>query len=153
MYFYWSHRWVFGHVWTILPYYVAICEDNGVMIFLIGNQFEAQFLLRYVYLNPLHVSSLTPRPFFIPGKDPVPVVPEAGGASGLVWTGAENLAPTGIWSPDRPARSQSLYLLSYPAHICIKSSSKYLHSYPQRMYLLAVPIFWYCSAWWWRASV
>jgi len=28
--------------------------------------------------------------------------------------GAENLAPTGIRFPDRPARSKSLYLLSYP---------------------------------------
>ena len=28
----------------------------------------------------------------------------------------ENLAPTGIRSPDRPARSQSLYRLLYPAH-------------------------------------
>jgi hypothetical protein len=28
----------------------------------------------------------------------------------------ENLASTGIRSPDRPARSQSLYRLSYPAH-------------------------------------
>jgi len=29
---------------------------------------------------------------------------------------AENLAPTGIQSPDRPARSQSLYRLTYSAH-------------------------------------
>jgi hypothetical protein len=28
--------------------------------------------------------------------------------------GVENLAPTGIRSPDRPARSKSLYRLSYP---------------------------------------
>ena len=28
-----------------------------------------------------------------PGKDPVPIVQEAGWAQGLVWTGAENLAP------------------------------------------------------------
>ena len=28
----------------------------------------------------------------------------------------ENLVPTGIRSPDRPARSQSLYRLGYPAH-------------------------------------
>ena len=35
-------------------------------------------------------------------------------APGPVWTGAENLTPTGIRSPDRPARSQSLYQLSYP---------------------------------------
>ena len=33
-----------------------------------------------------------------------------------VWMGGENLAPTGIQSPDRPARRQSLYQLSYPAH-------------------------------------
>jgi hypothetical protein len=37
-----------------------------------------------------------------------------GWAPGTVWTGAENLAPTGIRSPDRPARSESLYLLWYP---------------------------------------
>jgi hypothetical protein len=47
------------------------------------------------------------------GKDPVPIAQEAGWAPGPVWTGAENLAPTGIRSPDRPARSESLYRLSY----------------------------------------
>ena len=51
---------------------------------------------------------------FSPGKDPVPIVLEGGWAPGPVWTGAENLAPTGIRSPDRPARSESLYRLSYP---------------------------------------
>ena len=50
-----------------------------------------------------------------PGKDPVPIVQEAGWATGPVWTGAENLAHTGIRSPDRPARSQSLYRLHYSA--------------------------------------
>ena len=33
---------------------------------------------------------------FTPGKDTVPIVQEAGWAPGLVWIGAENLAPTGI---------------------------------------------------------
>jgi hypothetical protein len=51
-----------------------------------------------------------------PGKDPVPIVQEAGWAPGPVWTGAENLASIGIRSPDRPARSQSLHRLVYPAH-------------------------------------
>jgi len=59
------------------------------------------------------VVSVTPRPLFTPGKDPVPIVQETGWAPGPVWTGAENLAPTGIRSPDRPARSQSLYRLRY----------------------------------------
>jgi len=31
-----------------------------------------------------------------PGKDPVPIVQEAGWASGPVWTGAENLAAPGF---------------------------------------------------------
>jgi hypothetical protein len=39
---------------------------------------------------------------------------EAGLATGPVWTGAENLASTGIQSPDYPARSESLYRLRYP---------------------------------------
>jgi len=33
---------------------------------------------------------------FTPGKDPVPIVQEAGWAPGPVWTGAENLAPPGF---------------------------------------------------------
>jgi len=33
-----------------------------------------------------------------PGKTTVPIVQEAGWAPGPVWTGAENLAPTGIRS-------------------------------------------------------
>ena len=57
--------------------------------------------------------SVTPRPLFTSGKEPVPTVQEAGWAPAPVWTGAENLALTGIRSPDRPARSQSLYRQSY----------------------------------------
>ena len=57
------------------------------------------------------VVSVTPRPLFTPGKDPVPIVQEAGWSPGPVWTGAENLASTWIPSPDRPTRSQSLYRL------------------------------------------
>jgi hypothetical protein len=56
------------------------------------------------------------RPLSTPGKDPVPIVQESGWAPGLVWTGAENLTSTRIRSPDRPARSQLLYRLSYLAH-------------------------------------
>jgi hypothetical protein len=64
-----------------------------------------------------------PRPGrFTTGKDPVPIAQEAGRAPAPVWTGAENLVPTGIRSPDRPARNQLLYRLSYPAHIYRVSS-------------------------------
>ena len=52
-----------------------------------------------------------------PGKDLVPIVQEAGWAPGPVWTDAENIATTGIRSPDRPACSQSLYRLTYTAFV------------------------------------
>jgi len=60
--------------------------------------------------------SVTPRPYLTPGKDPEPILQEAGWASGPVWTGAKNLVPAGIRSPDRPARRQSLYRLRYSLH-------------------------------------
>jgi len=47
-------------------------------------------------------------------KDLVPIVQEAGWATGPVWTGAENLSRTGIRFPDRLVRSRSLYRLNYP---------------------------------------
>ena len=59
--------------------------------------------------------NVMPRPFYTPGKDPVPILQEAGWTPRPVWTGAENLAPHRDSIPDRPARSQSLYGLSYPA--------------------------------------
>ena len=42
-------------------------------------------------------------------------------APGPVWMGAENLVPTWIGSPDRPAHGESLYWLSYP---CLPYHSK-----------------------------
>jgi hypothetical protein len=76
-----------------------------------------------VQLYPFVTSALegggwsTPRPGrFTSGKNPVPIVQEAGWAQGSVWACAENLTPTGIRSPDRPASSQLLYRLSYRAH-------------------------------------
>jgi hypothetical protein len=41
-------------------------------------------------------ASVTPRPLFTPGKDQAPIVQEAGWATGPVWTGVENLAPSGF---------------------------------------------------------
>jgi hypothetical protein len=55
-------------------------------------------------VGQLHAPTALP-----PGRDPVPIVQEAGWAPEPVWTGAENLAPTGIRSADRRARSESLY--------------------------------------------
>ena len=78
--------------------------------------------------------SSTPRPHFTPGKDPVPILEEAGWAPGPVWTGRKS-RPHRDSIPDRPARSQSLYRLSYPAHIqydkVIYSSTAYIcnHQY------------------------
>ena len=53
------------------------------------------------------------------------------GPPGLVWTGAENLAPTGIRSPDRPARSESLYRLSYPGRQLIMRTDEIVRNKKQ----------------------
>jgi len=62
------------------------------------------------------VVSSTPRPHFTPSKDPVPILQEAGWAPGPVWTGEKTRRHRDS-IPDRPPRSQSLYRLSYRAHI------------------------------------
>jgi len=49
------------------------------------------------------------------GKDLVPILQEAGWVLGPVWTG-EKSRPHRDSIPDRSARSQSLYRLSYPTH-------------------------------------
>ena len=60
--------------------------------------------------------SSTPRPHFTSGKDPVPILQEAGWAPGPVWAGGKS-RPHRDSIPDHPARSQSLYRLGYPAHL------------------------------------
>jgi len=61
------------------------------------------------------VVSSMPRPHFIPGKDPVPIVQEAGWAPGPIWMGGKSRPHRdSIWTVQPVA--QSLYRLSYPAH-------------------------------------
>jgi hypothetical protein len=48
-----------------------------------------------------------------------------------VWTCAKNHAPTGIRSPDHPARSQSLHRLSYPSPA--RSSCKGNYLFPSKI--------------------
>ena len=80
--------------------------------------------------------SVTPRPLFTPGKDPVPVVQEARWIPGPVWTGAENLAPTGIRCLDRPASRQSLYRPSYRAYTV--GCSNWINTLCKQEYTFAV---------------
>jgi hypothetical protein len=72
-----------------------------------------------MYIYPFLTSALdgegwsTPRPGrFTPRKEP---------QAGL--TGAENIAPTGIRSPHRPARSESLYRLRYPGPLSVSRTT------------------------------
>jgi hypothetical protein len=87
----------------------------------------------------------TPRPGrFAPRKqDTVHIPQEVRWAPGPAWTGAENLSLTGIRSPDRPARSESLYRLRYPGpsvtlrtQIIYKMQSALLHHFPENYILI-----------------
>ena len=83
--------------------------------------------------------SSTPRLHFTPGKDPVPILQEAGWAPGPVSTGGKS-RPHRDSFPDRPARSQSLYRLSYPAHIIY-----YIIIYNNYIYICVYSIQRYCN--------
>ena len=52
-----------------------------------------------------------------PGKTRYPLYRRLGGLQGRSGHVRKISPPTGIRSPDRPARSQSLYRLRYPAHL------------------------------------
>ena len=60
------------------------------------------------------VVNATPQSIYPRERDTLPIVQDAGWAPGQFWTGVENLATTGLRSPYRPARSESLHRLSYP---------------------------------------
>ena len=62
----------------------------------------------------LWVVNAMPQPLYPRERDTESTVLQAGWAPEQVWTGAENLAPTGIRFPDRPACSELLYRLRYP---------------------------------------
>jgi len=54
------------------------------------------------------VWTFTPLPIY-PHQDSAPIIRKVGWPPGPAWTGVENLAPTGIRSPDRPTLSDSLF--------------------------------------------
>ena len=94
------------------------------------------------------VVSSTPRPHFTLGKDPVPILQEAGWAPGPVWTGGKS-RPYRDSIPDRPARSQWLYWLSYRAHTHTHTHIyiyTYIHTYiytHARIHVQYIPIYIY----------
>ena len=73
----------------------------------------------------LFCDSGTPQPHFTPGKDPAPILQEAGWAPGSVWM-VRKSHPHRDLIPDRPVRSQSLYRLSYRAHTDVNTLSKFV---------------------------
>jgi hypothetical protein len=71
-----------------------------------------------------------------------PIVQETGRTTGPVWTGAEKLVSTEIQSPNRSARSESVYLLSYygpqstgTSRICSESHNRRTFSSPCAVFL------------------
>ena len=63
------------------------------------------------------VVSSTSRPHFTPGRDPVPIVQEAG------WAPGRKISSPPGFDPEPSSPCQSLYRLSYPAH----KYMQYLH--------------------------
>jgi hypothetical protein len=68
----------------------------------------------------------TARPLYPLERVPLPIAHVAGWAPGQVWTDAEIIAPTGIRSSDRTARSDALYRLRQCTAISLEDRSPYL---------------------------
>ena len=66
------------------------------------------------------VVSSTPRPHFTPGKDPVPILQEAGRAAGPVWKSGKS-RPHRDSIPDLPARSA----VAIPTELLVPWIAKY----------------------------
>ena len=88
--------------------------------------------------------SSTPRPHFIPGKDPGPILQEAGWAPGSIWMGGIS-RPHRDSIPERPARSLSLCRLSYPADTYIDLYIIQIQLRCIRIHLVVMMIFRYFS--------
>ena len=78
----------------------------------------------------LWVVSSTLRPYFTTGKDPVPIVQEAGWAPGPVWKGGKS-RPHRDSIPDRPARSSVTIPTELPG-----PRSIYLITQKQKVWIL-----------------
>jgi hypothetical protein len=81
------------------------------------------------------VVNATPRPLY-PWNDLLPIV-QAGRAPESVCTGVENLALTGIRSPDCQTRSVYLYRLGYHGPQ-ITNASVYNENHPYMLYILLI---------------
>jgi len=81
------------------------------------------------------VVSSTPGPHYTPGKDPVPILLEAGWAPGPVWTGRKS-RPHQDSIPDRPARSSVAIPteLPGPRRTLYQLDSAFLSSVPTAMW-------------------
>ena len=75
---------------------------------------------------------LTTLPGRITRNGPVPIVWEAGWAAAPVWTGAKLCAATGIRTPDRLARNESIYRLRHPGEQLLVSSVQFLNNSVER---------------------
>ena len=75
------------------------------------------------------VVSSTPRPHFTTGKDPVPILQEAGWAPGSVWTGGKS-RPHRDSIPNRPSRSSVAMPTELPGPPIIQSV---IYKHKQRM--------------------
>jgi hypothetical protein len=130
-----SYASSFQFIFTSYPFINAKAVPLHTMKALGGKEYSSYSFLTLA-LDGGEWSASRPGRALVPGKGPpVPIVQQAGWAPEPVWTQTRGkiLSPLpGIEprSPDRPARSQTLYWLSYPAHPTL-SYDAILQGWPQ----------------------
>jgi len=73
------------------------------------------------------VVNATLRPLYRRENETVPILQDGGWAPQPVCMGVKNIAPSGIRSPDRPARNESLYRLRSPGPCSMGTLHYYNH--------------------------
>jgi hypothetical protein len=113
-----------SYVWWPLHVSALYCHPQGAFIEPSETcSIEVQSIKYYRWVccdldhhAPRHQTQHTP--VVLPsGKDPVPILWEAGWAPGPVWTVVGRVRPTGIRSLDRPVSTGSLFQIRYPGPI------------------------------------
>ena len=132
--FIWCHTWLKVKVKVTLVQALRLCTDRTACR---GSRVIALPFHDHSTRRGWGVS-ITHRALFTPGKDPVPIVQEAGWAPGPVWTGAKNLALPPGFDPRTVQPVVSRYTGSYPAHTWLRATNNHRRNHQDVCWLCAV---------------
>ena len=87
----------------------------------------------------LWIVNVRPRPLYPQERHRLLIVQEAGWEPGPIWMSAQKFRLTGIWTPDRPARGESLYELRYLEPHTVRMKIVWIRTYFNKVWYPVAP--------------